>query len=109
MRISSNEILKIKDVLNEFQLLPSCKIFLFGSRLYDDKKGGDIDLVLLCHESSYKNLLDLKYRIKSKLEFALNEQRVDLTYNHNRIHSEFRFFSSKREERIKRIILSDLF
>jgi predicted nucleotidyltransferase len=79
MRISQNEITKIKNVLNEFKLLPSCKIFLFGSRLYDYKKGGDIDLVLLCPESSYINILDIKFRIKSELEFALDEQRVDLT------------------------------
>jgi uncharacterized protein len=79
MRISQNEISKIKNVLTEFQLLPDCKIFLFGSRLYDYKKGGDIDLILLCPESSYKNILDMKLRIKSELEFTLDEQRVDLT------------------------------
>jgi predicted nucleotidyltransferase len=79
MRISQKEISKIKNILTEFQLLPSCKIFLFGSRLYDYKKGGDIDLILLCPESDYKNILALKFRIKSELEFALDEQRVDLT------------------------------
>ncbi len=79
MRITQNEILKIIKVLTEFQLLPDCKIFLFGSRLYDFKKGGDIDLILLCSESSYKNILDLKFRIKAELEFILDEQRVDLT------------------------------
>ncbi|MFN7904325.1 MAG: nucleotidyltransferase domain-containing protein [Pseudobdellovibrionaceae bacterium] len=71
--------MKIKNVLTELQLLPSCKIFLFGSRLYDNKKGGDIDLLLLCSEVSYKNILNMKFKIKAELEFALDEQRVDLT------------------------------
>ena len=98
MRISQNEISKIKNVLTEFQLLPSCKIFLFGSRLYDFKKGGDIDLVLLCPESSYKNILDLKFKIKSELEFALDEQRVDLTVTTESILNSDPFLLSVKDE-----------
>ena len=98
MRISQNEISKIKNVLTEFRLLPSCKIFLFGSRLYDFKKGGDIDLILLCPESSYKNILNLKFRIKSELEFALNEQRVDLTVTTESILNSDPFLLSVKDE-----------
>lgn len=98
MRISQNEISKIKSALMGFQLLPSCKIFLFGSRLYDYKKGGDIDLILLCPESSYKDMLDLKFRIKSELEFALDEQRVDLTITTEYILNTDPFLLSVKDE-----------
>lgn len=98
MRISPNEISKIKNVLTEFQLLPSCKIFLFGSRLYDYKKGGDIDLIFLCPESSYKNILEMKFRIKSELEFALDEQRVDITIATESLLNSDPFLLSVRDE-----------
>lgn len=98
MRITPNEVSKIKNILMEFQLLPSCKVFLFGSRLYDHKKGGDIDLILLCPESSYKSILDLKFRIKSVLEFALDEQRVDLTITTESILNTDPFLLSVKDE-----------
>ncbi len=98
MRISQNEISRIKNVLAGFQLLPSCKIFLFGSRLYDDKKGGDIDLILLCPESSYNNILNMKFRIKSELEFSLDEQRVDLTITTESILNSDPFLLSVKDE-----------
>ena len=44
MRLTGNEIKFIKETINKY--LPS-KIYVFGSRLDDNKKGGDLDLYLI--------------------------------------------------------------
>lgn len=106
MRISQKEVSKIRNILSEFQLLPDCKVFLFGSRLYDYKKGGDIDLIMLCPESSYKNILGLKFKIKSELEFALDDQRVDLTVATESLLNSDPFLLSVRDE-LKELLPAD--
>lgn len=79
MRINQKEISIIYKTLD--QLLPSTNyhVYLFGSRADDTKKGGDIDLLLLCNPSDYLQFQDQKIIIKSHLEFNLDEQKVDLT------------------------------
>lgn len=79
MRLNQKEISSLLKVFENFQLLSECKVFLFGSRLDKQKKGGDIDLLLVCPEHLYSNILENKFRIKSELEFVVGEQRVDLT------------------------------
>lgn len=45
MRLSENEIEVLKSKLKE--LSSTAKIYLFGSRVEDNKKGGDIDILIL--------------------------------------------------------------
>ena len=44
MRLSKKYIFVIKKYFNDF--FQNGEIYLFGSRVFDDKKGGDIDLYL---------------------------------------------------------------
>jgi predicted nucleotidyltransferase len=55
MRLSDNEIKTIKEVINN--ILPST-IYVFGSRLDDSKKGGDLDLYLI--PKKYPKDIDVK-------------------------------------------------
>ncbi len=80
MRLSPKEASALLNVFKSFGLIPDCKVFLFGSRVDSTKKGGDIDLLLLCPESRYQQILEKKYLIKAELEFSVGEQRVDLTF-----------------------------
>ncbi len=70
-----------------------CKLYLFGSRVDDSKKGGDIDLLLLTDE---KIKLKEKWAIKRKIYDLIGEQKIDLV---NFTHSE--------EDAFKDIILED--
>ena len=45
MRIKKNQIEFLKEMICSF--LPDASVFLFGSRVFDDMKGGDIDLLVL--------------------------------------------------------------
>jgi predicted nucleotidyltransferase len=45
MRLSKDEVKILKNTLHT--LNSDAKLYLFGSRLYDNKKGGDIDLLIV--------------------------------------------------------------
>lgn len=79
MRLTDKEVTQIKKSMRQFPETANCKLFLFGSRLADNKRGGDIDLLLLCPEDQFSELLAKKFLIKATLEFDLDDQRVDLT------------------------------
>lgn len=79
MRLSHKEVHLIHKTLNEYLKEIAFKVFLFGSRADMNKKGGDIDLLLICDPQDYEKIVDQKYIIKSELEYALDDQRVDLT------------------------------
>lgn len=72
MRITQDECSSIKKVIYLFD--KNAKIFLFGSRVDDTKRGGDIDLVILSKIISE----DTRREIKLKLYEALGEQKIDL-------------------------------
>lgn len=52
----------------------NARVYLFGSRVDDAKKGGDIDLLVM----SDKLTLDDKRTIKMKLYELIGEQKIDL-------------------------------
>lgn len=55
------------------------KIYLFGSRIDDSKKGGDIDLLLVTLKESKNLLVDSKSKIKLQIYKNIPEQKIDIT------------------------------
>ena len=72
MRISQNEKKVIVDSILTSD--PLAKIYLFGSRADDMKKGGDIDILIF----SEKIDLSEKIKIKTKIFQKMEEQKIDL-------------------------------
>lgn len=73
MRLQRSEIDIIKSTLQE--TIDDAKIFLFGSRTDDTKKGGDIDLFVQTH----KNIsLREELKILAQMEFRGIERKIDL-------------------------------
>lgn len=54
------------------------KVWLFGSRVDDSKRGGDIDLLVQPSLSHVSTPLMSKMRFLSKLEKSLGERKVDV-------------------------------
>lgn len=54
-------------------------IYLFGSRVDDNKKGGDIDLYLVLKEKT--NLFRKKLKFLAKIKRILGEQKIDIVFN----------------------------
>ncbi|MCD6430888.1 MAG: nucleotidyltransferase domain-containing protein [Deltaproteobacteria bacterium] len=76
MRLTNEQILTIKTIiLRNFG--SAAKLILFGSRLDDSKKGGDIDL-LVETDLSPKEMFLKKIATLGQLQRALGEQKIDL-------------------------------
>ncbi|NJL25066.1 MAG: nucleotidyltransferase domain-containing protein [Calothrix sp. SM1_5_4] len=79
MRLKDSEIRSLRRALEPHLLGRPFRLYLFGSRVDNAKRGGDIDLLLEVETSLKGLLLDKKGRIKSDLGEAVGDQRVDLT------------------------------
>lgn len=77
MRLSKKYIQTIKKYFEEF--FQNGEIYLFGSRVDDTKKGGDIDLYLVLQEHS--NLFEKKIKFLSRIKRDLGEQKIDIVFN----------------------------
>ena len=74
MRLEKNEIFIIKSTFEK--IFVSGDIYLFGSRIDDNKKGGDIDLYLV---TNYDFNKELEFRIL--LQEKLGEQKIDILFS----------------------------
>jgi len=72
MRLASHEIKSIKETI--LQMDAEAQIRLFGSRLDDNKRGGDIDLLILSSSLGFQDKLKIRYLLKEKL----GERKIDI-------------------------------
>ena len=72
MRLKKPEIESIKLAVKEFD--ESARVYLFGSRVDETKRGGDIDILIV----SDKIRLSEKLEIEAHLETLIGEQKIDL-------------------------------
>ena len=61
-------------------------VLLFGSRVNDKARGGDIDLLI---ESPKKEKMNFKNKVKflSDLKLTIGDQKIDVIYNKKKIRS----------------------
>ena len=83
MRLSRKEI---EAILNVAQKIygASVKVYLFGSRTDDSKRGGDIDLLVRTPEGD-KGVL-AKIRMSAMLKEILGDQKIDIIGDHETSH-----------------------
>ena len=72
MRLTSQEQSAIKQVVHSAD--PDARIWLFGSRVDDSARGGDIDLLILSDTLGQAD----KVRIRLALYEKIGEQKIDL-------------------------------
>lgn len=77
MRLSQQAINMILDAFKK-HFLNNDKLWLFGSRVDDTKRGGDIDLCVQTHELDRKTQFERKMHFLMDLEKYLGEQKIDL-------------------------------
>ncbi len=79
MRLRNSEVEIINSTVKRFLKNTPYNLYLFGSRTDDNKKGGDIDLLLkLESKSDFEAVYKIKNLLKFDLCYALGDQRVDL-------------------------------
>jgi predicted nucleotidyltransferase len=72
MRLTNAEINAIKESVYTYD--PKARIFIFGSRVNDQKRGGDIDLFILSQKISSSD----RRKIKLKIYDKIGEQKIDM-------------------------------
>lgn len=60
------------------QHFPDGKCWLFGSRVNDNKRGGDIDLYIETSETNVTNIVNAKLAFLVTLTRQLGEQKIDV-------------------------------
>lgn len=75
LRLTNSEKELIKKAF--YETFQSGKIYLFGSRVDDTKRGGDIDLYL-SPDQRYENEIELKRKFQVLLFEYLGDQKIDV-------------------------------
>lgn len=79
MRLSDAEILGIIEAVEKYMPEKKGELRLYGSRVDDNKKGGDIDLLLLMPNEHLKQMLvEHKHIILRKIKDKIGERKIDL-------------------------------
>ena len=89
MRITEHEKNIIIDAVKSAD--PNAKIWLFGSRVDDNKKGGDIDIGIL----SLKIDVMEEIKIRQKIYDKIGEQKIDIIVSKNGQEAFFKFTVTK--------------
>jgi predicted nucleotidyltransferase len=76
MRLPSNAITVIRDAAKH-HFGPQAKVWLFGSRVDDSKRGGDIDLYVEL-DTPVKERVLKTCRMDAEIQIALGEQKIDI-------------------------------
>lgn len=83
MRLYQEQIKVLKDTLKKISA--NAQLYLFGSRVDDTKKGGDIDLLIVSKEMTKK---DIRYL---RIEFFkyFGEQKIDIVLDNGEFKNPF--------------------
>jgi len=83
MRLSQKEIETLKDSVKSIS--SEAEVYLFGSRVDDIKKGGDIDILIVSNKINKKDLR------KVRLEFfkKFGEQKLDIVLDNTQTDDPF--------------------
>ncbi|MEO2068902.1 MAG: nucleotidyltransferase domain-containing protein [Desulfurobacteriaceae bacterium] len=90
MRLSKEVAEFLKKEIKKF--LPDAEIYLFGSRVYKDKRGGDIDILVIGERK-----LSLMEKVKIRVAFfkRFGEQKIDIISFSRDEKSTFKEFALK--------------
>jgi len=77
VRLSNYTVDQIKKSFNE--IFDEGSLYLFGSRVDDSLRGGDIDLFIELKDKS--DLFEKKIKFLARLKRAIGDQRIDVVFN----------------------------
>ena len=77
MRLSSSQIEAIKQETEHF-FGAKAEVWLFGSRVDDTAKGGDVDLYVRAVSSDADELADARFAFLARLKRRMGDRKIDL-------------------------------
>lgn len=83
MRLSSIEVQHIIKAISPFVKNNTATLHLYGSRVDDAKKGGDIDLLLIFESQKQSEaLISEKHKLLAEIKYLIGDQKIDLKITH---------------------------
>lgn len=82
MRLSEDYIRDIKETFKQY-FLPGDHLWLFGSRVDLEKRGGDIDLYIETNYKDIKKVHEAENKFWIDLQDKLGEQKIDIVVKYN--------------------------
>lgn len=80
MRLSDGTIKLIVKGFEEFSDCPKqYELYVFGSRVDPNKRGGDIDLLLIVDSAQAESMATIRHRLEGALKKYIDDQKLDLT------------------------------
>ena len=80
MRLTQKQLDAIHDSFGA-HFLPQDKIWLFGSRVDDSKKGGDIDFYIETHYDDSLKAVEGQIKFLRDLKIKIGDQKIDVVLN----------------------------
>lgn len=99
MRLSQYEIELINLTARKYFGIET-KVFLFGSRVDDSLKGGDIDLFIHNDMSSQLNL-ESKIYFLAEIKTKIGDQKIDVVFDNETTRSRTNFYRSIQNKNIE--------
>ncbi len=100
MRLTTFQISCIRDGVTKYFGNKS-HVWLFGSRLDDKLKGGDIDLYIEPETQDPASLIDAKLYFLSEIHQQIGEQKIDIVLHRSAIQQELLIHKIARENGIQ--------
>lgn len=74
-------------------------VYLFGSRTDDQKKGGDIDL-LITNADETTLALDAKVRFLAELKAEIGDRKIDVVFDNENTRQKINFYRSITRQKV---------
>jgi hypothetical protein len=100
MRLREKDLIAIKELFKKY-FLENDHLWLFGSRVDDTKKGGDIDLYIETECNDISNIYEKRKRFWLELQDTLGEQKIDIVIHRIKHDFHIRIYDVARETGVK--------
>jgi len=100
MRLTPDQQAAIRSTVTE-TFGEGAGVWLFGSRIDDNKRGGDIDLLIETKQSDVAAIVQAELAFLTKLQMKLGEQKIDVLVDYPTRHYTPAIFTIARQTGIR--------
>lgn len=100
MRLTEFQVQAISQVFRRY-FLENDHLWLFGSRVDKQSKGGDIDLYIETSYDDFLTIMERKIEFLSTLKQIIGEQKIDVVINAVKRKKELRIYDEAKTTGIK--------
>lgn len=100
MRLSDKQKKIITQLFSQY-FSPPDSLWLFGSRVDDERKGGDIDLYIETHSDDVALISRQQVAFLVALKLQLGDQKIDLVINRIKNNSQLPIYGVARKNGIR--------